>query len=96
MKLTMVLHAKKVIIMARVVNLAYYRKEDWGKLLESVDDRKSMHDTWRQWNKAYLKLKSKLTSEGFIVKDFIVDLDELIAYCALRGIKMMEKHDHNL
>ena len=50
-----------------------------------------MHDTWREWNKAYLKTKSKLTSEGFIVKDLIIDLDELIAYCTLKRIKNYEK-----
>ena len=63
------------------INLAFYRKEDWKRFLEIIDDKDTMQETWKEWNKAYLKLKTELSSKGFIVKDFIVDLDELNEYC---------------
>ena len=69
------------------VNLAYYEKRDWKRFLESIDDRDSMHDTWKEWNKAYLKTKKEMISQGFVVKDFVVDINELINYCKIRGIK---------
>lgn len=69
------------------VNIAYYNKKDWTRFLESVDDRDSMHETWEEWHKTYFKLKKKLKSQGFTVKDFVVDIDELNNYCKLRGIK---------
>ena len=73
--------------MAGKINLAYYRKKDWKQFLEIIDDKESMHDTWKEWNKAYLKTKKELTSQGFIVEDFVVDLEELKNHCAIRGIK---------
>ena len=56
------------------VNLAYYRKKDWRKFLEMIDDRDSIHDTWKEWHKSYLKVKRDLISQGFAVNDFVVDL----------------------
>lgn len=69
------------------INLAYYKETDWERFLESIDDRDSMHANWTDWHKAYLKLKNGLISQGFIVNDFVVDIDELRHYCLLRGIK---------
>ncbi len=43
------------------INLAYYRKQDWRKFLEMIDDRDSMHDTWKEWHKSYLIAKRNLT-----------------------------------
>jgi len=73
--------------MEKVVGLACYQKKDWGKFLELIDDKESMHDTWKEWNKAYLKAKENLTSQGLTVKDCVIDLVELENYCKLKGIK---------
>lgn len=70
------------------VNLAYYRKVDWGKLLSLVDDRENMHDTWEEWNVDYLKLKRELSLKGYVVNDFKVDLDELKMFCIEKGIRL--------
>ena len=69
------------------INLAYYNKKDWKRFLESIDDRQSMHETWKDWHKAYTKTKKDLISNGFAVNDFIVNIDELNIYCKIRGIK---------
>ena len=69
------------------INIAYYNKKDWKRFVESIDDRDSMHDTWKEWHKAFLKTKKGLILEGFTVIDFVVDIDELINYCKMRGIK---------
>ena len=69
------------------VNLAYYRKKDWSKFLDLIDDRESMHDTWKEWHKSYLMAKRGLTSQGLIVNDFVVDLDELKRYCLTKGLR---------
>ena len=69
------------------VNLTFYKEEDWDGFLESIDDRDSMHDTWKEWHKAYQKTKKGLIAKGFIVNDFVVDIDELINYCKIRKIK---------
>ena len=66
------------------VNLTFYKEEDWDGFLESIDDRDSMHDTWKEWHKAYQKTKKGLIAKGFIVNDFVVDIDELINYCKIK------------
>ncbi len=67
--------------------LAYYKKKDWNRFLKSIDDRESMHSTWKDWHKAYQKTKNDLSLQGFIVKGFEVDIDKLTDYCKTRGIK---------
>jgi len=69
------------------VKLAYYRKKDWNRFIRVIDDRESMHDTWHDWYKDFQKTKRDLKNHGFKVEDIVVDLDELIEYCKLRGIK---------
>lgn len=68
------------------IKLAYYRKKDWKRFLKIIDDRESMHDTWNEWHKDFLKLKIELTAKGLEVLDIEIDLDELTTYCKLRGI----------
>ena len=69
------------------VNLAFYRKKDWGKFLRMIDDRESMFDTWKEWNKSYLRTKKELTSNGLKVNEVEVDLAELDKYCRENGLK---------
>ena len=33
------------------------------------------------------KQKKDLISQGFVVNDFVVNIDELISYCKINGIK---------
>lgn len=73
--------------MLRSVKLAYYRKENWKRFLNSIDDRKSMHETWEEWHEAFLNTKKKLILNGFIVRDVVIDIDELNEYCRNKGIK---------
>ena len=67
--------------MIRSINFAYYKEIDWERFLESIDDRESMHKTWNDWHEACLKSKKELILQGFIVNDFVVDIDELQDYC---------------
>ena len=69
------------------INLAYYQKKDWNLFLESIDDKDTMYSSWKEWNKAYIKLKKQLILEGFTVKDVVVNIDELVIYCKIRGIE---------
>lgn len=67
--------------------LAYYRKKDWKRFIKIIADRESMHDIWHDWHKDFEKTKRGLTDQGFEVVDIIVELDELMEYCRMRGIK---------
>nr|WP_321357594.1 hypothetical protein [uncultured Draconibacterium sp.] len=69
------------------IKLAYYRKKDWKRFLKIIDDRESMHDTWVEWHKDFLKVKNELAAKGLEVIVVEIDLDELTNYCKQRGIK---------
>lgn len=69
-----------------VLKFAYYRKEDWNRFLNMIDDRESMHDTWEEWHKAFEKSKKESIKQGFEVEVVSVDLDELAYYCLSRRI----------
>ena len=69
------------------IKLAYYRRKDWKRFIKIIDDRECLHDTWNDWHRDYLKTKKSLISEGFEVADIEINLDELINYREMRGIK---------
>ena len=69
------------------IKLAYYRKKDWKRFINLIDDPESMHDMWHNWQKAFEKTKRDLIAQGFEVIDIVVDINELIEYCKSRGIK---------
>jgi len=68
------------------LKLAYYREEDWKRFLNMIDDRESMHNTWREWHKAFEKSKKEMIKQGFEVQNVVVDLDELAYYCLTHRI----------
>ena len=67
--------------------MAFYQPEDWNRLRSIVDDKEVFHDAWEQWHKQYLTTKKQLQSEGLKVNEVVVDIDELIRFCFLKGIK---------
>lgn len=69
------------------IKLAYYQKKDWKRFIKIIADRESMHDTWYDWHKAFETTKRGLINQGFEVIDIVVNMDELIEHCKLRGIK---------
>lgn len=73
------------------IKLAYYQKKDWKRFIKIIDDRENLHDTWYDWHKAFEITKRNFINQGFGVIDIVVNLDELIEYCKLRGIKINGK-----
>ncbi|NEN22338.1 hypothetical protein G3O08_02325 [Cryomorpha ignava] len=69
------------------IKIAYYKKSDWDRVTKTMDDREKMHDTWQEWHKEYLKVKINFIKKGFKVVVVEVNPDELMLYCAIRGIK---------
>jgi len=70
-----------------IVGFAIYLAEQWNQLLESADDRNQLEDTWLEWNNDMIKFKMELQSKGIEVKDIIVDINELLAYCKKHKLK---------
>ena len=73
--------------MKKQINLAFYRQEDWNRLLSIVDDKEVFHETWEEWHRSYQATKRRLESDGLTVNEIVVDLDSLVRFCYQRGIK---------
>lgn len=69
------------------IKLAYYRKKDWQKLVNSAYDSQEMHDNWKQWFKDFKKTKAQLEDQGFKVHKMEIDIDALNLFCKLRGLQ---------
>ncbi len=67
--------------------MAFYRPEDWQRLLSIADDREKLHNTWDEWHQEYQKTRKFLASEGFEVNEVVVDIDKLIGFCFQNGIR---------
>lgn len=69
------------------VKLAYYRREDWKRLLRSIDDKDRMHESWKDWHSEYQKAKKELIQQGLTVHELTIDIEALKLYCLNHGIK---------
>lgn len=67
--------------------MAFYRPEDWSRLLSIIDDKEVFHDTWEQWHNEYQISKKQLESHGLKINDVVVNIDDLIRFCFQNGIK---------
>jgi hypothetical protein len=72
---------------SKYVKLAYYRPEDWARLLSIIEDKETFHDTWEEWHKQYQSAKKQLEAQGIKTKDAVVNIDDLISFCFQKGIR---------
>jgi hypothetical protein len=70
-----------------IAELGYYDEQQYNLLLRYADDRKSLHDTWKEWLLEYEKAYSNLTISGLKVKKIEVDINHLLCYCHKQGLK---------
>jgi len=54
------------------------RKLKMKRFIKIINDRESMHNTWNQWHKAFLKTKKDFILQEFEVINIEIDLNELI------------------
>jgi len=69
------------------IKIAYYRREDWKRLIRSIDDKERMHENWKDWYREYQKAKKGLLQQGFAVQEVTIDIEALKLYCLNHGIK---------
>jgi len=77
--------------MIRKVNIAYYRKVDWKRFIESIDDKESIHDTGEDWHLSFINAKINLIFQEYVIKEVITDVDKLKDYCRKNGLKNISK-----
>ena len=63
------------------LGVAWYRRDQWERLLEISVDRDILEETYEEW-KIYAKSKLRnLERSGIVLKKVDVDVDELLQWC---------------
>lgn len=69
-----------------VVNgLAWYRAEQWARLLDVAVDRSTLERTHDQWQAVATKALADLARAGVRARKVEVDVDELVEWCRSEG-----------
>jgi len=88
------------------VGVAWFRKEEWPKLLEVSADRDQLEETYDEWLEFALASIIDVRAKGLRVEKVDVGVEELVAWCQARGVpvdgktradfasfKLLNRHD---
>ena len=65
----------------QVTGVAWYKPEQWERLLDISEDADELEETYEEW-KAFTEKKIKdLKKRGIIAKKVIVDTEDLLLWC---------------
>jgi hypothetical protein len=64
--------------------LAWYRPEQWARLLEVSVDRDSLEKTYAEWIPIAEKTMFDLKRAGISPQKVFIDIEELIAWCQVK------------
>lgn len=63
------------------VGVAWFRREDWARLIEISADREDLEATFEAWEAVAIATMAELRSHGVDVSRVPVDLDRLASWC---------------
>jgi hypothetical protein len=70
-----------------LIGLAWYRRQDWGRVRQAFTDRDALDDTFDAWEAGARKVERTLKRQGLAVKRVVIDLDEFLGWCVLQGLE---------
>jgi hypothetical protein len=68
-----------------VLAIAWYREQDWPRLKRQFPDADELHDSYAEWLASAQAAMRTIRRSGTRAEPFIVDLDDLFGWCAIRG-----------
>lgn len=69
-----------------VYSFAWYQRDDWQLLKESVEDPDTLDDSYEEWRKNANKTISDFKSSGQQVVKISVNVAELLDWCRNKGV----------
>jgi hypothetical protein len=67
------------------LGVAWYRKEQWGRLLEISEDRDRLEETYEAWEANAKASLPKLRKKDVIPRKVDIDVEELLRWCQSEG-----------
>jgi hypothetical protein len=68
--------------------IAWFRPEQWSRLLEISEDREDLEETFAQWESLAEEKLRDLRAQGVDAEKITIDLEELLAWCKSRGLSV--------
>lgn len=72
----------------RAAGIPWFRREDYDRILDIMEDRDILPATWAEWRKQAAKAESYFRSLGVETVRAILDPGEFPAWCRARGLKV--------
>lgn len=72
----------------RAMGMAWYKREDYPRILQIMEDADKLAPTHEKWQYAAHKGERELQAKGTLVIRAIIDPDEFLAYCARHELKV--------
>ena len=69
-----------------VIGLAWFRREDYPRLLTIFEDAHEMHDTWNEWEASARKVEERFKAEGYVVERVHIDPETFLDWCRRAGV----------
>ena len=69
-----------------VIGMAWFRREEWAKLLEVSADRDQLEETYDEWLQSARQTLLHLRAEGQRVEKVDIGVDELLKWCQTRHV----------
>ncbi len=71
-----------------VIGLAWYRKEDYERLMAMFTDRDELPDTYEDWLAKAQKIVVTMSMDGFLMEKSYIDPETFPQWCAKKGLEM--------
>jgi hypothetical protein len=68
--------------------IAWFRPEQWSRLLEISEDREDLEETFAEWEVLAEEKLRDLRAQGVNAQKITIDLEKLLAWCKSRGLSL--------
>jgi hypothetical protein len=68
--------------------VAWFRPEQWSRLLEISEDRKDLEETFAEWESLAEEKLRDLRTQGLDAEKITIDVEKLLAWCKSRGLSV--------
>jgi hypothetical protein len=68
--------------------IAWFRPEQWSRLLEISEDRKDLEETFAEWESLAEEKLRDLRAQGLDAEKITIDVEELLVWCKSRGLSV--------
>jgi len=71
-----------------VTGVAWYRREQWGRLREVSEDVDNLEETYDAWLQTAERMIRDGIPNNVIVEKIDIDVEEVLAWCNVQGLPM--------